>query len=115
MIQKKELINKTQIFIGSAVTHVPATFFDEYKELIIEIAKLLETKYEYKTKHALKHDDSIHSYIKKHKSAIECYKKCVFDIKESKLLIAEISFPSIGLGQEIEIASQNKIPIIVFF
>lgn len=104
-----------QIFIASCVTHSPNVFFEEYKNLIIEIANLLETKYSCKTHHSIKKEDSRLSYIEKHKTAQECYTKCVKDIKESKLLIAEISFPSIGIGQEIEIASQNQIPIIVLF
>ncbi|MEK6959166.1 MAG: hypothetical protein AABW59_03925 [archaeon] len=115
MTQKEEVRDKKQVFIGSAVTHVPDVFFEEYKELIVELSKLLETKYLCKAKHSLKKDDSRLSYIEKHKTAADCYKKCVEDIKASKLMIAEISFPSIGLGQEIEIASQNKIPIIVLF
>ena len=37
MTQKEEVRDKKQVFIGSAVTHVPDVFFEEYKELIVEL------------------------------------------------------------------------------
>jgi hypothetical protein len=44
-----------------------------------------------------------------------CYQWNRQFVEESNLLIAEASYPSIGLGIEIEIAERKKIPIVYLF
>jgi nucleoside 2-deoxyribosyltransferase len=45
----------------------------------------------------------------------EVYEKNSFQIRKSQLLIAYVGEPSLGVGSELELANQNKIPIILLY
>lgn len=111
---KKTKIQK-RVFIGSALTHLPLKVFDEYKSLIIDIANLVETTFECKATHALENSEPVLLNYKKKQRPTECYKMDRKHVEQCDLFIAEASFPSTGLGQELQIAETNKKPIILIY
>ena len=108
-------IKKKQIFIGSALTHLPKEVFGEYKALIYRIADLVEEKYSCVPKYALEHSDPQLAELRQTQRPDICYKLDRYLVESSELVIAETSFPSIGLGQELQIAEYANIPVIFLY
>ena len=107
--------NPTQVFIGTACTHVPPAVFPEYKTVIESVADLVEDLFECKARYALEDSDPQLSRIRRERRPSECYCMDRELVEGSQLVIAEASFPSTGLGQELQIAEYNSIPIILCY
>lgn len=103
----------SQVFIGIACTHVPSNIFPEYKKLIESIADLVENLFECRARYALEDSDPQLSKINAELRPPECYRLDRQLVEDSQLFIAEASFPSTGLGQELQIAENKNIPIIL--
>jgi len=104
-----------QVFIGSALTHVPLKFFDEHKNLIVSIADLVENMFGCKAKYAMEDSDPmLPSYVRERRPA-ECYRMDRELVEQCDLFIAEASFPSTGLGQELQVAEYNNKPVILIY
>lgn len=107
--------NPTQVFIGTACTHVPLKVFPEYKRVIESVADLVEGLFGCKARYALEDSDPQLSRMKRERRPPECYHMDRELVEGSQLVIAEVSFPSTGLGQELQIAEYNSIPIILCY
>jgi len=104
-----------QLYIASALTHVPRELFDKYSSFIHDLATDIEEKYACNVKYALKHSDPQLASLPIETRPNACY---IWDrkmVEDSCLIIAEASFPSIGLGIELQIAQTLNIPIILLF
>ena len=102
-----------QIYIASALTHVKRVYFDEYSLFIQNLAFEIEKNFEIRCKYALKDSDPQLSAYEDEEKAKLCYLWDRDMVESSDLIIAEASFPSTGLGMEVEIANANSIPVIL--
>lgn len=101
-----------KIYIACALTHVPRGDFKSYVEEIHTIAASLN---KHTVKYALVNSDPQLAEIPADEKAKYCY---IWDrkmVEEADLIIAEATFPSIGLGIELQIAEAKNIPIILLY
>jgi hypothetical protein len=105
-----------QIYIGCALTHVPRSMFSEYSELLHGLAATLRTRFDgCDVKYALTHSDPQLAQKPFEERARLCYLWDTQMVAASDLLIAEASFPSTGLGIELQVAEAKGIPIILCY
>ena len=102
------------IYLACALTHVPESCFVDYAKLIGNIAERLST-YGHKVKYALANSDPQLADQEDACKANLCYQWDKDMVLWSDLVIAEASFPSTGMGIELQLASTNEIPIIMCF
>ena len=101
----------SKIYIACGLTHIPRQFFSDYSNNIHKLAAKLE-KSGHTVKYALKHSDPQLSEVEKHLKPELCYLWDKNMVEEAQCIVAEASFPSIGLGIELQIAANKLIPII---
>lgn len=102
------------IYLACALTHVPECFFEDYTNLIVDIAEHLSTS-GHKVKYALANSDPQLASEEDSCKAKLCYEWDKNMVLWSDLVIAEASFPSTGMGIELQLADSNEIPIIMCF
>jgi len=105
-----------RIYIACGLTHVPRELFSEYTSFIHNLASSLsKDATNHEVKYALVNSDpqlADKPYVER---ARLCY---IWDknmVAEADLVIAEASFPSTGLGIELQIAESNDIPILICY
>ena len=101
------------LYIACALTHVPREIFHEYSNWIHSLAKGLSQNNN--VKYALINSDPALSKRPESNKSRLCY---IWDrdmVEKSDVIIAECSFPSTGLGIELQIAEQNNIPVIICY
>lgn len=101
------------IYIACALTHVPRENFSDYCHWIHSIADKLNSEHD--VKYALINSDPQLSLKPDESKSRLCY---IWDremVEKADLVIAECSFPSTGLGIELQIAEQKNIPIILCY
>lgn len=101
-----------KIYIACSLTHVPRDFFHTYVKTIHDLASHLK---EFNVKYALVNSDPQLKEIPSNEKAKYCYLWDRKMVEESDVIIAEASFPSIGLGIELQIAETRNIPIILLY
>ncbi|AUD78947.1 hypothetical protein CW740_06665 [Kangiella profundi] len=102
------------IYLACALTHVPECSFKEYSNLLVNVAEHL-TASGHRVKYALANSDpQLASYEESCKAEL-CYKWDRDMVLWSDLIIAEASFPSTGMGIELQLADSNGIPIVMCF
>jgi hypothetical protein len=104
-----------QVYIGSALTHLPSAIFSEYKTLIVGIADMIEDIFQCKVRYALEDSDPFLPKYNIPKRPAECYRMDRELAEQCDLFIAEASFPSTGLGQELQIVAYNNKPAILIY
>ncbi|HMV08072.1 MAG TPA: hypothetical protein PK325_01415 [Cyclobacteriaceae bacterium] len=104
-----------KIYIASGLTHVPRNMFQEYTNFIHELARTLSSTQDHKVKYALVNSDPQLEEKPQLEKAKLCYLWDRKMVEEADVLIAEVSFPSTGLGIELQIAESKNIPIILCF
>jgi hypothetical protein len=101
------------IYIACALTHVPRDKFNEYSEWIHSIANSISIPHD--VKYALINSDpQLAKKPDENKSRL-CYLWDRKMVEEADLVIAECSFPSTGLGIELQVAENKNIPILLCF
>lgn len=101
-----------KIYLACSLTFVPKFLFQEYTKLIHKIAQALQES-GHSVKYALVDSDPQLETRSEEDKARLCY---IWDkgmVEDADLVIAECSFPSIGLGIELQIAEHNDTPIIL--
>lgn len=101
-----------KIYIACSLTHVPRDFFDTYVKTIHDLASHLR---EFEIKYALVNSDPQLKKIPLNEKAKYCYLWDRKMVEEADVIIAEASFPSIGLGIELQIAETRNIPVILLY
>ena len=104
-----------RIYIACALTHVPRFHFDQYTALIHRLAGELAVNGRHEVKYALVNSDPQLATKPVAERARLCYLWDARMVQDADVVIAECSFPSIGLGIELQIAVQNETPVIVAF
>ncbi len=103
-----------KIYIACGLTHVPRDFFDTYTNFIHTLAHYFK-KREHIVKYALVDSDPQLAKKPFEERAPLCYYWDRNMVEEADVIIAEASYPSTGLGIELQIAANNEIPIILCF
>ena len=103
-----------KIYIACSLTHVPRGLFEEYTNFIHNLAKAL-----YSAGHDVEYalvdsDPQLASKPEKNKARL-CYLWDRKMVEASDLVIAEASFPSTGLGIELQLAENKDIPVIICY
>jgi hypothetical protein len=104
-----------KIYIACALTHVPrGTIFDEHIAFIHAVAGMLKGV-GHEVMYALVNSDPQLATKPFEDRARLCYLWDRNMVERANLVIAEASFPSTGLGIEMQIAESNATPIILCF
>src|SRR5258708_17148580 len=100
-----------KVYIGCGLTHVPRDLFSEHAEFIHELASRL-TKAGHEVRYALRDSDPHLAEKPFGERARLCYLWDRKMVEDAELMVAEASFPSTGLGIEMQIAEGKDTPII---
>jgi len=103
-----------KVYIACALTHVPRERFAEYAIFLHSLAAFL-TKSAHNVTYALVHSDPILATKPISERARFCYLWDKELVEDAEVLVAEASFPSIGLGIELQVAAANGTPIVLCF
>jgi hypothetical protein len=105
-----------KIYLACALTQVPRDEFAEHVSVIHGIASgLSDLDTANEVKYALVHSDPDLAKHPRGDKARLCYLWDRRMVEESNLVVAEVSYPSIGLGIEIQLAEAKKIPVILIY
>lgn len=108
-------MSKIKIYLACGLTHVPRTEFPAYVLVIESVAQFLTNKLGADVKYALRDSDPQLSQKPFEDRARLCY---VWDkemVEWADVIVAEASYPSTGLGIELQIACSRETPIVVVF
>lgn len=103
------------IYIACGLTHVPRNLFEEYCEFVHTLAATLKASGDYEVKYALVNSDPQLAEKPASEQARLCYHWDREMVESTDLLIAEASFPSTGLGIEMQLAANKATPILICF
>jgi hypothetical protein len=102
-----------KIYIACSLTHVPRAHFTEYASFIHEAARVLGR--DHAVKYALVNSDPQLARLPFNERAKRCYEWDRKMVTEADVVVAEASFPSTGLGIELEAAASHRLPIVLCF
>ena len=103
-----------KIYLACGLTHVPRTEFGRYVAFIHEVAdgiQLLGAE----VKYPLRHSDPQLATKPIGERARLCYDWDRAMVEWADLIVAECSYPSIGVGIELQVAEQCGVPIAIIF
>lgn len=104
-----------KIYIACGLTHVPRADFQDYVSFIHGLAANLTTDLGATVKYALKDSDPQLAQKPFAARARLCYLWDREMVEWADVLVAEASYPSTGLGIELQVAENKNIPIVVCF
>lgn len=103
-----------KIYLACGLTHVPRENFDRYVAIIHYFATGIETCGA-EVKYPLKNSDPQLAVMPIDERARLCYEWDRNMVEWADLIVAECTYPSIGVGIEMQIAEQKKIPVLILF
>jgi len=103
-----------KLYVACGLTHVPRELFSEYAARIHALAHALKGR-GHDVYYALVNSDPQLADKPFHERAKLCYLWDREMIENSEAVIAEASFPSTGMGIELQIAENQGIPIVIWF
>lgn len=102
------------IYLACGLTHVPRVIFSEYAAYLHELAHALQMIPAVTgVKYALVHSDPQLASKPEDDRAALCYDWDRRMVEGADIVVAEASFPSTGLGIELQIAETAGIPVIM--
>ncbi|MCA6124656.1 hypothetical protein J6500_22580 [Bradyrhizobium sp. WSM 1704] len=105
-----------KIYIACALTHVPRSRFDEHVAFIHQLADALRSSgHASQVRYALVDSDPQLAARPSSERPRLCYLWDRAMVEEADLVVAEASFPSTGLGIELQLAESRGIPIVLCF
>jgi hypothetical protein len=104
-----------KIYLACGLTHAPREFFDRYVEFIHSVAQNLEQRCGAQVKYALMHSDPQLAERPREERAKLCYLWDRAMVEWADIVVAECSFPSTGVGIELQIAEQRATPTVICF
>jgi hypothetical protein len=103
-----------KIYIGCGLTHVPSHIFPAYTSFIHSLAARLKDQ-GHQVRYALVHSDPQLAAKPEGERPRLCYQWDRVMVEEADLLVADATFPSLGLGLEMQIAESHGIPVIISY
>jgi len=105
-----------KIYLACGLTHVPRDMFSDHCDFLHKLAERLRSEpARHEVKYALIDSDPQLGEKPFAERARLCYLWDREMVGEADLVIAEASFPAIGLGIELQIAEANDTPILLCF
>lgn len=104
-----------KIYLACGLTHVPRDVFERYVAFIHAVASHLTQCAGAEVKYALKHSDPQLAEKPPREKARLCYLWDRAMVEWADLVVAECSYPSTGVGIELQIAEQRGTPIVICF
>jgi hypothetical protein len=105
-----------KIYIACGLTHVPRELFDEHVTFIHQLAdSFRKNSRDREVKYALVNSDPQLAGKPASERPRLCYLWDREMVEEADLVVAEASFPSTGLGIEMQLAESKGTPIILCF
>lgn len=104
-----------KIYIACGLTHVPRNEFQNYVTFIHDLAHKLTHDRNASVRYALRDSDPQLAEKPVEERARLCYLWDREMVEWADVVIAEVSYPSTGLGIELQIAESKNIPIILCF
>lgn len=104
-----------KIYIACGLTHVPREEFAEYVRFIETLAAVLASQFGAEVKYALKDSDPQLALKPFAERASLCYLWDKEMVEWADVLVAEASYPSTGLGIELQLACAQNIPAVLVF
>jgi hypothetical protein len=104
-----------KIYVACALTHVPRISFEEYVSFIHHLVQALQTMEGNNVSYALVNSDPQLAEKPFDERARLCYAWDRELIQQADLVIAEASYPSTGMGVELQIAEAMGVPVIICF
>lgn len=104
-----------KVYIACGLTHVPRGDFDEYVDFLHKLASDIRQYSGAEVKYALQDSDPQLSRVPLQERAKKCYAWDREMVEWADIIVAEASYPSTGLGIELQIAENKNIPIIAIF
>jgi len=105
-----------RIYLACGLTHVPRDVFGEHCDFMHKLAERLRSEpARHEVKYALVNSDPQLAEKSFAERAKLCYLWDREMVEEAELVIAEASFPAIGLGIELQIAEASDTPILLCF
>ncbi|QET02551.1 hypothetical protein FOB72_11225 [Cupriavidus pauculus] len=108
-------MHNMKIYVACGLTHVPRDEFAEYVRLIEGIADGLARQPAAEVKYALRDSDPQLAQKPFADRARLCYLWDKEMVEWADVVIAEASYPSTGLGIELQLACTRNIPIVLAF
>jgi hypothetical protein len=103
-----------KIYIACGLTHIPRENFDIYTGFVHKLAQSIKDEGDV-VKYALVDSDPQLANKPKEDRAKLCYLWDINMVSKSDLIIAEVSYPSAGVGIELQAAQHIEIPIILCY
>jgi len=103
------------IYISCALTHVPRDVFQRYVAFVHKVADALRTAGIERVTYALVNSDPQLAEKPFNERARLCYLWDRELVEQADVIIAEATFPSIGMGIELQVAESLGKPIILTF
>lgn len=104
-----------KIYLACGLTHVPRSEFPAYVNLLHDLAGYLTNIHGAEVKYALRDSDPQLGQKPFADRARLCYAWDREMVEWADVVVAEASFPSTGLGIELQIACTRNIPIFIAF
>ena len=102
------------LYVACSLTNVPAENFNEYTQFIQKLHIQLESN-GFNIENALSNSSPFDSTLDSLVNAKNCYNWHKELITQSDVVIAEVSFPSLGVGIELQLANQLGIPTYLIY
>ena len=103
------------IYVSCPLTHVPRNVFEKYTSFIHRLAEAARLGGQQHVSYALVNSDPQLADKPFDERARLCYLWDRDLVERADLVIAEVSYPAIGVGIELQIAETKDIPIILCF
>src|SRR4051794_18128249 len=103
-----------RIYIACGLTHVPRREFTSYVNFIHELASTLNSR-QCQVRYALKDTDPQLAAKPFSERARLCYAWDRELVESAQVIIADATYPSIGIGIELQIAADRGTPIVLCF
>jgi len=104
-----------KIYIACGLTHVPRHEFSDYVTFIHDLAEHLTGTCSARVKYALRDSDPQLAEKPFEDRARLCYLWDREMVEWADVVVAEASFPSTGLGIELQLAGAKETPIVIAF
>lgn len=104
-----------KVYLASALTHVPENEFLDYTQMLHKFASFLSSQGRNRVSYALMDSDPQLAMKPARDKPRLCYLWDKGMVEGAEVVVAEASYPSIGLGIELQIAQARDIPIILCF
>src|SRR5262249_3540183 len=105
-----------RIYVACGLTHVPREHFAGYADFIHQLAsKLRQMDPPNEVKYALLDSDPQLAGKPTSERARLCYLWDRAMVEEADLVVADASYPSMGVGIEIQVAEAKNIPVVLSF